>query len=151
LVYAEGEVRTYQQKPAEVRRRWFVVDAQGKVLGRLASQVAAILRGKHKPTFTPHVDGGDFVIVVNAEKVRLTGRKLERKVYYWHTGYPGGIKSATAGELLQTKPEELFRLAVQRMLPKTPLGRRMLRKLKVYRGPDHPHAAQQPEKLEVDA
>ncbi len=144
-------MRTYQQKPAEVRRRWFVVDAQGKVLGRLASQVAAILRGKHKPTFTPHVDGGDFVIVVNAEKVRLTGRKLERKVYYWHTGYPGGIKSATAGELLQTKPEELFRLAVQRMLPKTPLGRRMLRKLKVYRGPDHPHAAQQPEKLEVDA
>jgi len=144
-------VRTYQQKPSEVRRRWFVVDAQGKVLGRLASQVAAILRGKHKPTFTPHVDGGDFVIVVNAEKVRLTGRKLERKVYYWHTGYPGGIKSATAGQLLQTKPEELFRLAVQRMLPKTPLGRRMLRKLKVYRGPNHPHAAQQPEKLEVDA
>jgi len=144
-------VRTYQQKPSEVRRRWFVVDAQGKVLGRLASQVAAILRGKHKPTFTPHVDGGDFVIVVNAEKVRLTGRKLERKVYYWHTGYPGGIKSATAGQLLQTKPEELFRLAVQRMLPKTALGRRMLRKLKVYRGPNHPHAAQQPEKLEVDA
>jgi large subunit ribosomal protein L13 len=144
-------VRTYQQKPSEVRRRWFVVDAQGKVLGRLASQVAAILRGKHKPTFTPHVDGGDFVVVVNAEKVRLTGRKLERKVYYWHTGYPGGIKSATAGQLLQTKPEELFRLAVARMLPKTPLGRRMLRKLKVYRGPDHPHAAQQPEKLEVDA
>lgn len=144
-------MRTYQQKPSEVRRRWFVVDAQGKVLGRLASQVAAILRGKHKPTFTPHVDGGDFVIVVNAEKVRLTGRKLERKVYYWHTGYPGGIKSATAGQLLQTKPEELFRLAVQRMLPKTALGRRMLRKLKVYRGPNHPHAAQQPEKLEVDA
>lgn len=144
-------MRTYQQKPSEVQRRWFVVDAQGKVLGRLASQVAAILRGKHKPTFTPHVDGGDFVVVVNVEKVRLTGRKLERKVYYWHTGYPGGIKSATAGELLQTKPEELFRLAVARMLPKTPLGRRMLRKLKVYRGPDHPHAAQQPHKLEVDA
>ncbi|MDR7416253.1 MAG: 50S ribosomal protein L13 [Armatimonadota bacterium] len=142
-------MKTYQQKPAEVERRWWLVDAQGKVLGRLASQVASLLRGKHKPTFTPHVDGGDFVVVVNADKVRLTGRKAERKVYYWHSGYPGGLKSATAGELLRTKPEELFRLAVQRMLPKTPLGRRMLRKLKVYRGPDHPHAAQQPQKLEV--
>lgn len=143
-------MKTYQQKPAEVERRWWLVDAQGKVLGRLASQVASLLRGKHKPTFTPHVDGGDFVVVVNADKVRLTGRKAERKVYFWHSGYPGGLKSATAGELLRTKPEELFRLAVQRMLPKTRLGRRMLRKLKVYRGPDHPHAAQQPQKLEVD-
>jgi large subunit ribosomal protein L13 len=140
-------VKTYQQKPSEVQRQWFVVDAQGKVLGRLASRIAAILRGKHKPTFTPHVDGGDFVVVVNAEKVRLTGRKLQEKVYYWHTGYPGGIKSATAAQMLERKPEWVIQKAVQRMLPKNPLGRRMLRKLKVYRGPEHPHAAQQPKPL----
>ncbi len=142
-------MRTYQQKPSEVRREWFVVDAQGKILGRLASRIAAILRGKHKPTFTPHVDGGDFVVVVNAEKVRLTGRKLQEKVYYWHTGYPGGIKSATAAQLLERKPEWVIHKAVQRMLPKNPLGRRMLRKLKVYRGPEHPHAAQQPKPLDL--
>lgn len=140
-------MKTYQQKPSEVQRQWFVVDAQGKVLGRLASRIAAILRGKHKPTFTPHVDGGDFVVVVNAEKVRLTGRKLQEKVYYWHTGYPGGIKSATAAQMLERKPEWVIQKAVQRMLPKNPLGRRMLRKLKVYRGPEHPHAAQQPKPL----
>jgi large subunit ribosomal protein L13 len=126
-----------------------VVDAQGKVLGRLASRVAAILRGKHKPTFTPHVDGGDFVVVVNAEKVKLTGRKLQEKVYYWHTGYPGGIKSATAAQMLERKPEWVIQKAVQRMLPKNPLGRRMLKKLKVYRGPEHPHAAQRPEPLDL--
>jgi large subunit ribosomal protein L13 len=142
-------VKTYQQKPAEVQRDWFVVDAQGKVLGRLASRIAAILRGKHKPTFTPHVDGGDFVVVVNAEKVRLTGRKLHEKVYYWHSGYPGGIKSATAAQMLERKPEWVIQKAVQRMLPKNPLGRRMLRKLKVYRGPEHPHAAQQPKPLDL--
>jgi large subunit ribosomal protein L13 len=142
-------VKTYQQKPSEVRRQWFVVDARGKVLGRLASRIAAILRGKHKPTFTPHVDGGDFVVVVNAEKIRLTGRKLQEKVYYWHTGYPGGIKSATAAQMLERKPEWVIQKAVQRMLPKNPLGRRMLRKLKVYRGPEHPHAAQQPKALEL--
>lgn len=142
-------MRTYQQKPSEVRREWFVVDAQGKVLGRLASRIAAILRGKHKPTFTPHVDGGDFVVVVNAEKVRLTGRKLQEKVYYWHTGYPGGIKSATAAQLLERKPEWVIQKAVQRMLPKNPLGRRMLKKLKVYRGPEHPHVAQQPKPLDL--
>jgi large subunit ribosomal protein L13 len=142
-------VKTYQQKPSEVQRQWFVVDAQGKVLGRLASRIAAILRGKHKPTFTPHVDGGDFVVVVNAEKVRLTGRKLQEKVYYWHTGYPGGIKSATAAQMLERKPEWVIQKAVQRMLPKNPLGRRMLRKLKVYRGPEHPHTAQQPKPLEL--
>lgn len=142
-------MRTYQQKPSEVQRRWFVVDAQGKVLGRLASRVAAILRGKHKPTFTPHVDGGDFVVVVNAEKVKLTGRKLQEKVYYWHTGYPGGIKSATAAQMLERKPEWVVQKAVQRMLPKNPLGRRMLKKLKVYRGPGHPHAAQRPEPLDL--
>jgi large subunit ribosomal protein L13 len=142
-------VKTYQQKPAEVQRDWFVVDAQGKVLGRLASRIASILRGKHKPTFTPHVDGGDFVVVVNAEKVRLTGRKLHEKVYYWHSGYPGGIKSATAAQMLDRKPEWVIQKAVQRMLPKNPLGRRMLRKLKVYRGPEHPHAAQQPKPLDL--
>ncbi len=142
-------MRTYQQKPAEVQREWFVVDAQGKILGRLASRIAAILRGKHKPTFTPHVDGGDFVVVVNAEKVRLTGRKLREKVYYWHSGYPGGIKSATAAQMLERKPEWVIQKAVQRMLPKNPLGRRMLRKLKVYRGPEHPHAAQQPKPLDL--
>jgi large subunit ribosomal protein L13 len=142
-------VRTYQQKPAEVQRDWFVVDAEGKILGRLASRIAAILRGKHKPTFTPHVDGGDFVVVVNAEKVRLTGRKLHEKVYYWHSGYPGGIKSATAAQMLERKPEWVIQKAVQRMLPKNPLGRRMLRKLKVYRGPEHPHAAQQPKPLDL--
>ncbi len=142
-------MKTYQQKPSEVQRQWFVVDAQGKVLGRLASRIAAILRGKHKPTFTPHVDGGDFVVVVNAEKVRLTGRKLQEKVYYWHTGYPGGIKSATAAQMLERKPEWVIQKAVQRMLPKNPLGRRMLKKLKVYRGPEHPHAAQQPKPLEL--
>jgi large subunit ribosomal protein L13 len=142
-------VKTYQQKPSEVRREWFVVDAQGKVLGRLASRIAAILRGKHKPTFTPHVDGGDFVVVVNAEKVRLTGRKLHDKVYYWHTGYPGGIRSATAAQMLERKPEWVIQKAVQRMLPKNPLGRRMLKKLKVYRGPEHPHTAQQPKPLDL--
>lgn len=142
-------MKTYQQKPSEVRREWFVVDAQGKVLGRLASRIAALLRGKHKPTFTPHVDGGDFVVVVNAEKVRLTGRKREEKVYYWHSGYPGGIKSATAGQMLERKPEWVLQKAVQRMLPKNPLGRRMLKKLKVYRGPEHPHAAQQPKPLDL--
>ncbi len=142
-------MKTYQQKPSEVQRQWFVVDARGKVLGRLASRIASVLRGKHKPTFTPHVDGGDFVVVVNAEKVRLTGRKLQEKVYYWHTGYPGGIKSATAAQMLERKPEWVIRKAVQRMLPKNPLGRRMLKKLKVYRGPEHPHAAQQPAPLDL--
>ncbi|MDQ7801608.1 MAG: 50S ribosomal protein L13 [Armatimonadota bacterium] len=142
-------MKTYQQKPSEVQREWFLVDARGKILGRLASRIAAILRGKHKPTFTPHVDGGDFVVVVNAEKVRLTGRKREEKVYYWHSGYPGGIKSATAGQMLERKPEWVLQKAVQRMLPKNPLGRRMLKKLKVYRGPDHPHAAQQPKPLDL--
>ena len=142
-------MRTYQQKPSEVQRQWFLVDAQGKVLGRVASRIAAILRGKHKPTFTPHVDGGDFVVVVNAEKVRLTGRKLQEKVYYWHTGYPGGIRSATAAQMLERKPGWVIQKAVQRMLPKNPLGRRMLKKLKVYRGPEHPHAAQQPKPIEL--
>jgi large subunit ribosomal protein L13 len=125
------------------------VDAEVRVLGRLASEVATVLRGKHKPTFTPHVDDGDFVIVVNASKVKLTGRKLEDKVYYHHTGYPGGIKGITAGRLLESKPERVIEHAVRGMLPKGPLGRRMLRKLKVYGGPEHPHAAQRPEPREI--
>jgi large subunit ribosomal protein L13 len=125
------------------------MDADGQVLGRLATEVAGLLHGKHKPTFTPHVDNGDFVIVVNAAKVALTGRKLENKVYYRHSGYPGGIKSITAGRLLERYPERVIEAAVRGMLPKGPLGRRMLRKLKVYGGPEHPHAAQRPEPREI--
>lgn len=138
-------------KEQEVERRWYVVDAEGKTLGRLASQVAAILRGKHKPTFTPHVDTGDFVIVVNAAKVRLTGRKTDQKLYYRHTLYPGGLKSRTAREMLATRPAEMIELAVRGMLPKNRLGRRQLRKLKVYAGESHPHAAQKPEPLALEA
>ncbi|MEE8109648.1 MAG: 50S ribosomal protein L13 [bacterium] len=130
-------------------RKWFVVDASGRVLGRLASRVAAILRGKHKPTFTPHVDGGDHVIVINAERIVLTGKKLEDKVYYRHSGYPGGIKAQTAGELLRKHPERLIEKAVKGMLPKNTLGRAMFKKLKVYAGPDHRHEAQQPQPLQL--
>ena len=133
----------------DVQHRWYVVDADGKVLGRMASEIASVLRGKHKPTFTPHVDDGDFVVVVNAAKVTLTGRKLEQKVYYRHSGYPGGIKSITAGKLLERYPERVIESAVRGMLPKGPLGRRMARKLKVYGGPEHPHAAQRPESMEI--
>ncbi len=133
----------------DVQHRWYVVDADGQVLGRMASEIASVLRGKHKPTFTPHVDDGDFVVVVNAAKVTLTGRKLEQKVYYRHSGYPGGIKSITAGKLLERYPERVIESAVRGMLPKGPLGRRMARKLKVYGGPEHPHAAQRPESMEI--
>jgi large subunit ribosomal protein L13 len=136
--------------PSEaIERRWHVVDAGGKVLGRLASQIAHVLRGKHKPVFSPHVDAGDFVIVINAAKIRLTGRKLEGKIYYRHTGYPGGIRQMTAGELLEKHPERMIEKAVRGMLPKNALGRHMLRKLKVYTDGDHPHAAQKPEALEI--
>ncbi len=135
--------------PQTVDREWFVVDAQGKTLGRLASRIATILRGKHKPAFTPHVDTGDFVIVVNADKIRLTGRKLDQKMYWWHSGYPGGIKGRTARQMLDRKPEEVIRRAVKGMLPKNALGRHMLRKLKVYAGPEHPHEAQQPKPLDL--
>jgi large subunit ribosomal protein L13 len=137
--------------PGEIERRWFTVDADGRVLGRMASQVAAVLRGKHKPIFTPHLDTGDFVIVTNAAKVRLTGRKLERKVYRHFTGYPGGLREITAGKLLRTRPERVIEAAVRRMLPSGPLGRHMLRKLKVYAGAEHPHSAQRPAPLEVRA
>jgi large subunit ribosomal protein L13 len=131
----------------ELQRRWFVVDASELPLGRTATQVAMILRGKHRPTFTPHVDTGDFVIIVNAEKVPLTGRKLEQKMYYRHSTWPGGFKVRNAQQMLSSKPTELFRLAVKGMLPKGRLGRQMIKKLKVYAGPEHPHQAQKPTKL----
>ncbi len=130
-----------------IERNWYVVDAEGQVLGRLATKIATMLRGKHKPIFTPHLDTGDFVVVVNADKVRLTGRKLDQKKYYRHSGYMGGLKEATAKEMLERKPEEVIRLAVKRMLPKNRLGRKQLKKLKIYAGPDHPHTAQQPQPL----
>jgi large subunit ribosomal protein L13 len=140
---------TRSTRAQDVERRWFVVDAEGKVLGRLASGVASVLRGKHKPSYTPHVDDGDFVVVVNADKIVLTGRKLEQKTYHRHSGYAGGLRSVTAKRLLERRPERVIQHAVRGMLPKNPLGRRMLRKLKVYAGPDHPHEAQRPEPLEV--
>jgi large subunit ribosomal protein L13 len=142
-------MKTYQAKKEELKYQWYLVNAEGKVLGRLASELAKILRGKHKPTFTPHVDTGDFVVVVNAEKVGLTGKKLKDKIYYRHTGYPGGIKEVSAEKLLAKKPTELIRRAVKGMLPKNSLGRQMLRKLKVYAGPNHPHKAQNPVPLEL--
>lgn len=142
-------MKTYSAKKEEVRRQWVMVDAEDMVLGRLASHIALVLRGKNKPTFTPHVDTGDFVVVVNAEKIRLTGNKLDDKVYYRHSGYPGGIKSMTAREMLEKKPDQLVRKAVKGMLPKNRLGRQMLNKLKIYVGPDHPHQAQQPEKITI--
>jgi len=138
-------------KPGEIESKWYVVDAQGKTLGRLAAQVASVLRGKHKPTYTPHVDTGDFVIVVNADKVRLTGRKEEQKVYYRHSLYPGGLSTRTASEMRATRPEKMIELAVWGMLPHNRLGRRQIRKLKVYAGADHPHQAQKPEPLAVEA
>lgn len=142
-------MKTYMAKPGEVERKWYVVDAADQVLGRLASKIARVLRGKHKPTFTPHVDTGDFVIVINAEKVRLTGNKLKDKKYRWHTGYPGGLKEMSYEKLLEKKPEEAVRSAVKGMLPHNKLGRQLLKKLKVYSGPEHPHQAQQPEELEL--
>ena len=142
-------MKTYHAKKEEIERGWFVVNAEGKVLGRLASQVAKVLRGKHKPTFSPHVDTGDFVVVVDARKVTLTGRKLKDKKYYHHTGYPGGIREARAEKVLARKPAEMIRTAVKGMLPKTSLGRQMIRKLKVYAGSNHPHEAQKPVSLEI--
>ena len=141
---------TQSARPAEVERGWYVIDAEGLVLGRLATRIASVLRGKHKPTFTPHVDTGDHVIVVNAEKVRLTGRKREQKLYTRHTGHPGGARSITADKLLAgPHADRAVRAAVRGMLPHNALGRKMLGKLKVYTGPDHPHAAQQPQELSL--
>jgi len=142
-------MKTYQAKKGEVEQRWFLINAEGKVLGRLASSVARILRGKNKPVYTPHVDTGDFVVVVNADKLRLTGKKLKNKIYYHHTGYPGGIREINAEKLLSEKPTELLRVAVKGMLPKTSLGRKMLRKLKIYAGPNHPHEAQKPILIQI--
>jgi large subunit ribosomal protein L13 len=145
-------MKTYSAKPAEVDKKWVMIDGQGLVVGRLASIIAMRLRGKHKPTFTPHVDCGDNVIVVNAEKVVLTGRKVQRKVYHHHTGYVGGIKERSAKMILEGRfPERIVELAVQRMLPRGPLGRVQLGNLRVYKGPEHPHAAQNPEPLDVGA
>ena len=145
-------MKTFSQKPAEVEKKWIMIDATGLVVGRLASVVAMRLRGKHKPTFTPHVDDGDNVIIVNAEKIVLTGRKRENKVYRHHTGYIGGIKERTAKYILESRfPERVMEKAVQRMLPHGPLGRQQFGNLRVYKGPDHPHAAQQPQVLDIGA
>ena len=145
-------MKTYSAKPSEVLRKWYVIDADGVVLGRMAAVIATRLRGKHKTTYTPHIDCGDNVIVVNAEKVKLTGNKRAQKTYYWHTGYPGGIKSRTAGAILEGKqPERIVQKAVERMISRNPLGRRQMRKLHVYAGASHPHEAQQPEVLNVAA
>src|SRR5256714_9733780 len=144
-------MKTYTATPADRERNWLLVDADGRTLGRLATQIADALRGKRKPTYTPHVDTGDFVIVVNAKKISVTGNKREDKRYYRHSGYPGGLKSRTLAEMLARRPEEVIRMAVKGMLPRTRLGRAQLRKLKVYAGPDHPHAAQQPQPMEVHA
>jgi large subunit ribosomal protein L13 len=144
-------MKTYVATPDSRERNWLVVDASGKTLGRLATQIADVLRGKRKPEYTPHVDVGDFVIVVNAERVSVSGNKRQEKRYYRHSGYPGGLRSRTLEEMLARRPEEVIRLAVKGMLPRNRLGRAQLRKLKIYAGPDHPHAAQKPEPLEVEA
>lgn len=140
---------TYMAKANDVERKWYVVDAEGQTLGRLASQVAAILRGKNKPTFTPHVDTGDNVIIINAEKIELTGKKLTDKLYYRHTGHPGGLRSRTALEMRTTRPTQMLELTIKGMLPHNSLGRKMIKKLHVYAGAEHPHQAQNPEKLEL--
>ncbi|HUQ73408.1 MAG TPA: 50S ribosomal protein L13 [Burkholderiales bacterium] len=142
-------MKTYSAKAGEVEQGWYVVDAQNKVLGRLAVQIASRLRGKHKPQYTPHVDTGDYIVVVNASKLRVTGRKAERKVYYRHSGFPGGIKATTFDKMHAARPERVLQKAVKGMLPKGPLGYAMLRKLKVYAGGAHPHSAQQPKNLEI--
>lgn len=142
-------MKTYSAKPHEVQQDWLLVDAEGQTLGRLAVQIAHRLRGKHKPVYTPHVDTGDFIVVINADKVKLTGKKMEDKKYYRHTGYPGGIRETSAAKMLATKPTDIVTIAVRGMLPKNPLGRKMLTKLKVYAGNEHPHQAQQPQPLEL--
>ena len=140
-------MKTYSAKPREIEQSWYLVDAEGETLGRLATQIADVLRGKRKPAYTPHVDTGDFVVVVNAEKIRVTGNKLEQKIYYRHSGYPGGLRQRTLAEQLQRRPEEVIRKAVKGMLPKNRLAAAQLRKLKVYAGPEHPHEAQNPAPL----
>ena len=142
-------MKSFMASPSTVERKWYVVDAEGKTLGRLASEVANVLRGKNKPTYTPHIDTGDYVIVVNAEKIQVTGKKLDQKIYYHHSEYVGGMKEATLREMMQKKPEFVITHAVKGMLPKGPLGRQMLKKLHVYAGPEHNHAAQKPETLGI--
>ncbi|MEE2831246.1 MAG: 50S ribosomal protein L13 [Candidatus Latescibacterota bacterium] len=139
--------KTFTPRAGDIERQWFVVDAEGKTLGRLASQIAHILRGKHKPTYSPHMDLGDHIVVINAEKIRVTGRKAEQKVYYRHTGYPGGLRTTTYEDMLGKHPERILRIAVKGMLPNNILGRQMFKKLRVYAGPEHEHAAQQPQAL----
>jgi len=141
--------KTYSAKPEEIERTWYVVDAEGKTLGRLAAEIAKILRGKHKPIYTPHVDTGDYVIVVNADKVRVTGKRLDQKIYYRHSGYIGGLKAVPLRRMLETHPERVIEHAVKGMLPKNRLGRKMYKKLKVYASPDHPHQAQKPQPLDL--
>jgi large subunit ribosomal protein L13 len=142
-------MKTYSAKPREIEQSWYLVDADARILGRLATQIADVLRGKGKPQYTPHVDSGDFVVVVNAEKVRVTGKKLDQKIYYRHSGYPGGLKERTLAEQLERRPEEVLRRAVKGMLPRNRLAAAQLRKLKIYAGPDHPHEAQNPTPLEI--
>ena len=142
-------MKTFVAKESEVEKKWYLVDAKDKILGRLATQIATRLRGKNKPIFTPHADTGDFIVVVNAEKVSMTGNKWDKKIYYHHTGYPSGLRQISARKLREKKPEDIILFAVRRMLPKNSLGRRQLTKLKIYAGPDHPHQAQKPEKLEI--
>jgi len=145
-------MKTYSAKPSDIKKKWHLVDAEGLVLGRLSSIIAARLRGKHKPIYTPHIDCGDNIVVINAEKVRLTGNKLKGKTFYWHTGYPGGIKGRTMGAILGGKhPERVIIKAVERMIPRSPLGRKQMKKLYVYAGSEHPHTAQTPETLDVAA
>jgi len=139
--------KTFTPRAGDIERQWFVVDAEGKTLGRLASQIAHILRGKHKPTYSPHMDLGDHIVVINAEKIRVTGRKADQKVYYRHTGYPGGLRTTTYEDMLGKHPERILRIAVKGMLPNNILGRQMFKKLRVYAGPEHEHAAQQPQAL----
>lgn len=141
--------RTYSTKPEDIERKWYVVDAQGKTLGRLASRIATVLKGKHKPQYSPFVDVGDFVIVVNADKIHVTGHKMDDHIYYRHSGYPGGLSRISLRDQLATRPTRVIEAAVRGMLPKNRLGRQMFRKLKVYATPEHPHAAQRPEKLEI--
>ncbi|MCG6878965.1 MAG: 50S ribosomal protein L13 [Deltaproteobacteria bacterium] len=142
-------MKTYVAKEREVDRKWYLVDAEDKILGRLATEIATRLRGKHKPEFTPHADTGDFIVVVNAEKIALSGKKWDKKIYYRHTGYIGGLKEISARKLMEKKPEDVLRFAVRGMLPKNSLGRRQLKKLKIYTGPENPHEAQQLEALEI--
>jgi len=148
--FSTPTMKTYVATPADRQRDWYLVDAEGKTLGRLATRIADALRGKRKPQYTPHIDTGDFVVVINAEKVRVTGDKLASKLYWRHSGYPGGIKSRTLGEQLERRPEEVLRRAVKGMLPRNRLARQQLRKLKIYAGPEHPHQAQQPKQMEIE-